>query len=50
MNTKDAKKPVEGHKTAAWSNIEKTDKKSNVAHPSLEQTENAKYYVEENQK
>ncbi len=50
MITKDAKKAVENHDTAAWSNIEKSDDKSKVSHPSLEQTNNAKDYVDENEK
>ncbi len=43
-------KPTENQKTAAWANIEKINKVSNLAHPSLEQTINAKEYVDENEK
>jgi len=50
LSNKEIRKPVENHCTAAWSNIEQIDSKSKVAHPSLEQSINAKDYVEENQK
>ncbi len=43
-------KPIENHKTAAWANIEKTKRVSNVAEPSDMQTDNAKDYVDENEK
>jgi hypothetical protein len=42
--------PVESHKTAAWSNIEKTKNLSKVAEPSNMQTGNAKGYVDDNEK
>jgi len=45
-----SEKPVENHKTAAWANIEKTKPISNVAQPSVNQTHNAKEYVDENEK
>jgi hypothetical protein len=47
---KQPKKPVENHKTAAWSNIENTSNLSGISYPSLEQVINAKEYVDENQK
>ena len=43
-------KTVENHKTAAWSDMKKTDTESNVSHPSLAQTKRAKAYVDENEK
>jgi len=49
-NKKAPKKPVENQKTAAWSNIEKTSTLSNSAHPNVEQTINAKEYVDSNEK
>ena len=49
-NKKTPKKPVENHKTAAWSNIEKTNPISKVSHPSLNQAINAKEYVDNNEK
>ena len=49
MNSK-KKRPIENHTTAAWSNIEKVKRITNVAVPSYMQTENAKAYVDENQK
>jgi hypothetical protein len=49
-NKKVPKKPIENHKTAAWSNIEKTNEISQSSHPSLQQAINAKEYVEENEK
>ena len=47
---KEAKKPVENQKTAAWANIEKTNVISNTAHPSQMQAVNAKEYVDSNEK
>jgi len=44
------KKPVENHKTAAWSNIEMSNELSNISHPNLLQIVNAKEYVDENEK
>jgi len=44
------KDPIENHKTAAWANIEKVKPISNVAEPSISQTNNAKEYVDENEK
>ena len=43
-------RPIESHKNAAWANIEKTKPISNVAQPSVNQTNNAKDYVDENEK
>ncbi|MGI5971843.1 MAG: CDIF630_02480 family spore surface protein [Oscillospiraceae bacterium] len=43
-------KPVEKHRTAAWSSIERISPVSRTAHPDILGTENAKEYVEENQK
>jgi hypothetical protein len=47
---KESKKPIENHKTAAWSNIEKTNEISKLSHPSLQQAINAKEYVDNNEK
>ena len=41
---------MESHKTAAWSNIDEVKEEDHTAHPSLEQTINAKDYVDENGK
>jgi len=45
-----SRKPIEKHETAAWSDIESTKSVSNVAEPSNLQAENAKDYVDENEK
>jgi len=50
LERRTAKKPIENHKTAAWANIEETKELSNVATPSYTQTQNAKEYVDENEK
>lgn len=50
ITTKKGKKPIENHKTAAWSNIEGTKEISKVARPSELQTDHAKEYVDENEK
>jgi len=42
--------PIEKHDTAAWANIEKTMRVSNVPKPSDLQVRNAKDYVDANQK
>lgn len=47
---KNPARPVENQKTAAWANIEKTKKESNVAVPDVSQVQNAKDYVDENEK
>lgn len=44
------KKPVESHKTAAWANMETAEEISNVTMPSEMQIDNAKDYVDENEK
>lgn len=49
-NKKVPERPVENHKTAAWSNIKKVEEDSHIADPSLEQVMNAKNYVDENEK
>lgn len=49
-NQKNRYKPIESHQTAAWANIEKTENVSRVPIPSEFQVENAKKWVEENQK
>jgi len=49
-NKDKSEKPIENHKTAAWANIGKTKPISNVAQPSVNQTNNAKEYVDENEK
>lgn len=45
-----SKRPIENQGTAAWSNIEKQKKISKESIPSLYQTENAKEYVDKNEK
>lgn len=42
--------PVEKHDTAAWANIERTKPVSNVTVPREEQVDNARDYVNDNQK
>jgi hypothetical protein len=42
--------PIEKHDTAAWANIESVKKVSKVTRPSELQTENAKEYVDTNEK
>ncbi|MTI65196.1 MAG: DUF3787 domain-containing protein [Firmicutes bacterium] len=42
--------PIENHKTAAWANIQKQKNESNVAIPSEMEVENAKEWVDKNQK
>lgn len=42
--------PVEKHDTAAWANIASVKKVSRVTIPSEMQTENAKEYVDTNEK
>ena len=43
-------KPIEKHETAAWANIESTKQVSKVNMPSDEQVDNAKEYVDSNEK
>ena len=43
-------RPIEQHITAAWANIEKLKKISNVAIPSELEVGNAKEWVDSNQK
>lgn len=43
-------RPTEQHTTAAWANIEKVKELSNVTIPSVLQVENAKEWVDSNQK
>jgi hypothetical protein len=50
MFRKRPKKPVENQKTAAWANMEKISRETNVSSPSLMQTINAKEHVDENEK
>lgn len=45
MNT-----PIEKHDTAAWSNVKKMKPVSNVTIPNEDQVNNAKDYVDGNQK
>jgi hypothetical protein len=47
---KSMKVPIENHRTASWSNIEKLESKSNVPIPDEHEVENAKKWVEKNQK
>lgn len=42
--------PIEKHETAAWANISKTKPVSKITIPEDFHVENAKEYVEENQK
>lgn len=50
MANKKEQRPVENHKTAAWANIENTDRASRVAHPGPAHAAEAKEYVDENEK
>jgi hypothetical protein len=43
-------RPIENHETAAWANISQLKEVSQVTIPDIEQVENAKDYVDENQK
>jgi len=43
-------KPIEKHDTAAWANIESTKQVSKVSMPSDVQVDNAKEYVDSNEK
>ena len=43
-------RPIEQHTTEAWANIEKLKEVSNVTIPSDVQVENAKEWVDSNQK
>lgn len=47
---KEPKKPIENHKSAAWSNVEEANDISKTPHPSIIQTINAKEYVDQNEK
>ena len=47
---KNLKKQIENHDTAAWANIDQLKAISQVSIPDVEQVENAKDYVDENQK
>lgn len=42
--------PIENHETAAWANIEKVKRNSRVPLPSMFEVENAKEWVDNNQK
>lgn len=42
--------PIENNNTAAWANIERIETPSNVTIPSLLAVEEAKEFVEENEK
>jgi hypothetical protein len=44
------KRIIENHRTAAWANIEKENEISKLSHPSLQQTIEAKEYVDDNAK
>ncbi len=44
------KLPIENHETAAWANIKKTKPVSNVPIGDIVDIDNAKNWVEENQK
>ncbi|HHX72448.1 MAG TPA: DUF3787 domain-containing protein [Clostridiales bacterium] len=50
LSKKEPKKPIENHRTAAWSNREKMSRIAKTSRPNLDQTMNAKEYVDENQK
>lgn len=43
-------KPIENHQTAAWANIESLQGEARVFNPSYLGAEQAKEYVDENQK
>ncbi|HHU91309.1 MAG TPA: DUF3787 domain-containing protein [Clostridiaceae bacterium] len=43
-------KPIEKHDTAAWANIETTKQVSRVTMPSQEHVDDAKEYVDSNEK
>jgi len=47
---KSMKTPIENHRTAAWANINETKPVSKVPIPSLNGVENAKEYVDANEK
>ncbi|MCX7614378.1 MAG: DUF3787 domain-containing protein [Clostridiales bacterium] len=47
---KNIKNPIESHKTAAWANMEASKEISNVSLPSEMQADNAKDYVDQNEK
>ncbi|NLK72893.1 MAG: DUF3787 domain-containing protein [Clostridiales bacterium] len=47
---KDMAKPIESHETAAWANIESLYPESKVSKPSDMQVENAKDFVDTNEK
>jgi len=49
-NRTDIRKPVEKHSTAAWADVESTKRISNVPRPDVSMIENAKEYVDENEK
>jgi hypothetical protein len=47
---KEPKKPIENHKSAAWSDIKNINEISKTSHPSENQTIDAKEYVDTNEK
>ncbi|NLN15057.1 MAG: DUF3787 domain-containing protein [Tissierellia bacterium] len=47
---KNMAQPIENHQTAAWANRKELKPASQVNIPDLEQVENAKDYVDSNQK
>lgn len=49
-NEKFESKPVEQHQTAAWANIENTKSVTNVSIPNELEVDNAKEWVDSNQK
>lgn len=42
--------PIENHRTAAWANINETKPVSNVPIPDVSEVQNAKDYVDANEK
>ncbi len=44
------KKPIENHDTAAWAQAGTRDRRTNIAHPDIADTIDAKEYVDENEK
>lgn len=50
FKSKNQKIPIEQHSTAAWADIKRLKRKSKVSIPSDFQVENAKDYVDENEK
>jgi hypothetical protein len=50
VNMDSKRRPIENHKTAAWADIMKTKRHSNVTIPQEEQIIHAKEHVDRNEK